>query len=61
MMIYSHVLNKGGRGVISPIDRMEQNLIHLRVTAYGPIAVARKPDCPVSQTKTAELLPSHAS
>jgi hypothetical protein len=21
-MIYTHVLNKGGRGVVSPIDRM---------------------------------------
>ena len=23
-MIYTHVLNKGGRGVTSPLDRMEQ-------------------------------------
>ena len=23
-MVYTHVLNRGGRGVISPLDRMEE-------------------------------------
>ena len=23
-MVYTHVLNKGGRGVASPLDRLEQ-------------------------------------
>jgi hypothetical protein len=29
-MIFTHVLNKGGRGVTSPLDRIEQPL-----AAYG--------------------------
>lgn len=30
-MIYTHVLNKGGRGVKSPLDRVEQRLAEYRV------------------------------
>ena len=29
-MIYTHVLNKGGRGVVSPLDRVEQPRAHYR-------------------------------
>jgi integrase len=29
-MIYTHVLNKGGRGVKSPLDRAEQRLAEYR-------------------------------
>ena len=32
-MIYTHVLNKGGRGVRSPLDRLEQPRAVYRVTA----------------------------
>jgi integrase len=32
-MIYTHVLNKGGRGVRSPLDRLEQPRAQYRVTA----------------------------
>jgi hypothetical protein len=30
-MIYTHVLNKGGRGVKSPLDRAEQRLAEYHV------------------------------
>ena len=30
-MIYTHVLNKGGRGVKSPLDRLEQRSAEYRV------------------------------
>lgn len=29
-MIYTHVLNKGGRGVKSPLDRAERRLVEYR-------------------------------
>jgi site-specific recombinase XerC len=29
-MIYTHVLNKGGRGVKSPLDRAEQRIAEYR-------------------------------
>jgi hypothetical protein len=32
-MIYTHVLNKGGRGVKSPLDRLEQPRAGYRVQA----------------------------
>jgi site-specific recombinase XerD len=37
-MIYTHVLNKGGRGVTSPLDRIEQPLA--RYAAPPPTAPA---------------------
>ncbi|HMH19866.1 MAG TPA: tyrosine-type recombinase/integrase, partial [Burkholderiales bacterium] len=30
-MIYTHVMNKGGRGVKSPLDRLEQRRAEYRV------------------------------
>jgi integrase len=33
-MIYTHVLNKGGRGVVSPIDRMEPPLLREPAAEY---------------------------
>ncbi len=33
-MIYTHVLNKGGRGVVSPIDRMEPPLLREPTAEY---------------------------
>ena len=36
-MIYTHVLNRGGRGVRSPLDRLEQPRAHYRV---APVAAA---------------------
>jgi site-specific recombinase XerD len=33
-MIYTHVLNKGGRGVISPLDRAEQPLAEQPLAEY---------------------------
>jgi site-specific recombinase XerD len=30
-MIYTHVMNKGGRGVKSPLDRLEQRRVEYRV------------------------------
>ena len=33
-MIYTHVLNKGGRGVVSPIDRMEPPQLREPATEY---------------------------
>jgi hypothetical protein len=35
-MIYTHMLNKGGRGVKSPLDRLEQER-----AAYAAIATSR--------------------
>jgi len=32
-MIYTHVLNKGGRGVKSPLDRLEQPIAAYRCAA----------------------------
>ena len=32
-MIYTHVLNKGGRGVASPLDRLEQPVSRYQVAA----------------------------
>jgi hypothetical protein len=32
-MIYTHVLNKGGRGVRSPLDRLEQRRADYRRAA----------------------------
>ncbi len=29
-MIYTHVMNKGGRGVKSPLDRVEQRVAEYR-------------------------------
>jgi len=34
-MIYTHVMNKGGRGVKSPLDRMEQHLAGYRASLSG--------------------------
>lgn len=34
-MIYTHVMNRGGRGVTSPLDRVEQSR-----SAYGASVVA---------------------
>jgi integrase len=34
-MIYTHVMNKGGRGVTSPLNRVEQTR-----PAYGASAIA---------------------
>jgi hypothetical protein len=31
-MIYTHVMNKGGRGVKSPLDRVEQKAPEYRAT-----------------------------
>jgi hypothetical protein len=31
-MIYTHVMNKGGRGVKSPLDRVEQNIPEYRAS-----------------------------
>jgi hypothetical protein len=38
-MIYTHVLNKGGRGVRSPLDRLEQPRAQYDA-AVAPAAVA---------------------
>jgi hypothetical protein len=38
-MIYTHVLNKGGRGVSSPLDRTEEP-----AAVYVTIGAARPPD-----------------
>ena len=37
-MIYTHVLNKGGRGVKSPLDRLEQRRAEYRCTAEAQTA-----------------------
>ena len=42
-MIYTHVLNKGGRGVKSPLDRLEQRRAeygHAAAQSAGPIQPA---------------------
>jgi len=38
-MIYTHVLNKGGRGVKSPLDRIEQPRAEYRLRGEAPEAV----------------------
>ena len=35
-MIYTHVLNKGGRGVASPLDRLEQPVPRYQVATLPP-------------------------
>jgi hypothetical protein len=34
-MIYTHVLNRGGRGVKSPLDRLEQPMVDYVVRQAG--------------------------
>jgi hypothetical protein len=38
-MIYTHVLNRGGRGVVSPVDR----LVGVASAAAPPVGLDRKP------------------
>lgn len=38
-MIYTHVLNRGGKGVRSPFDRIEQPRVEYRLRGEGPRAV----------------------
>ena len=37
-MIYTHVLNKGGRGVKSPLDRLEQRRAEYRCAVEAQTA-----------------------
>jgi len=49
-MIYTHVMNKGGRGVKSPLDRIEQPAARYQLAAEGLPASGKRLETRASRT-----------